>query len=62
MPVLDFNPWFPRAALDFNYGNLVVGDASASLMCRPPWQLFRRPAAADVAAASDVVKIQSMGS
>ena len=50
------------AALDFNYGNLVVGDASASLMFGPPWQLFRRPAAADVAAASDVVKTQSMGS
>ena len=48
-----------RAALDFNYGNLVVGDASASLMCVPPWQLFRRPAAA---ATGDVVKIQSMGS
>ena len=47
------------AALDFNYGNLVVGDASASLMCVPPWQLFRTPAAS--AAASDVVKIQSMG-
>ena len=45
-----------RVALDFNYGNL---DAAASLMCVPPWQLFRRPAAS---AAGDVVKIQSMGS
>ena len=49
-----------RVALDFNYGNLdAVGDAAASLMCVPPWQLFRRPAAS---AAGDVVKIQSMGS
>ena len=51
-------------AEDFNYGNLavstLVGDASASLMCAPPWQLFRTPAAnvAGAVGAGDTVKIQ----